>query len=244
MASPNIMRLNKLLNCDLIIVLLQTLFLQIKRKLIIFLSPFYTLIPLCMKCYICNKSLKIKEKITDESKETETHYEHIIQNNLRGRIGSNEILCSKCGNKLNTEIDSDFVRFFLPITEQLKDFLIQKEHGKNNEPNAILGKLLWNEFENLDVVYKDGSISSHKPFYKIDWDKKQALIACNKKILADFEKKVFADIESEGFSLNDFEIKKITDFDEAFFIPYFGKDILHLDEKISLGYIKIAIEYA
>jgi hypothetical protein len=83
-----------------------------------------------MKRYICNRELKQKGQVQDPQVETETHEEHILHNALRGKISSREILCAGCGNDLNDAIDAPYVKYFLPIIEQLRTFLSKRIMAK------------------------------------------------------------------------------------------------------------------
>jgi hypothetical protein len=197
-----------------------------------------------MDCYICNKELKNKGAVSNSEKETETHQEHIIQNALRGKLSSDKILCSKCGNDLNTSIDVGFIKYFSPITELLDKFSIRKDHGNNNASPVILGRLMLGEFDGFDVNYKDGVIAAHKPVYYIDLDNKLVTIIANEKIAAQLEEKAKKELSAKGEDISTFRVKKITDFKDGIFMPYFGKGVLDINSAIFNGFVKIAVEFA
>lgn len=197
-----------------------------------------------MKCYICNKDLKLKGTVQDLTKESETHEEHIIHNALRGKISSRVILCASCGNDLNDSIDSSFVKYFAPITEQLRYFLLKKDHGAKNAPTSVLGQMLLSEFPEMDVFYRDGVVSSHKPIHHIDWDNKTVTIFGNDKTIGGYEKKVIGEITEAGGQYENFKVERITNMVDGVFVPYFGNGFANLTEAMSLGYIKMAVEFA
>lgn len=196
------------------------------------------------QCYICGMFLKTKEQDFDSKTDTLTHKEHIIQNALRGKVISESILCSKCGNDLNAEIDANFIKYFAPITELLDKFIIEKDHGKNNAKPAIIGQLLSGDFEGINANYKDGVVSADKPAHFINWDTKEVTIIANKKIIAAYESKVLKEIAEKSESPDVFNINKITEFNDIPFLPYFGEGILDINETLHKGFIKIATEFA
>jgi hypothetical protein len=100
------------------------------------------------------------------------------------------------------------------------------------------------EFPSMNVLYRDGVISSHKAIHHIDWKNKKITIIANDKIINGCEKKVINEITNAGEQYEAFEVKKITNIDQGIFVPYFGHESDDLTNMLSLGYVKIAAEFA
>lgn len=179
----------------------------------------------------------------EKEHQCEKHSEHILQNALRGKLKSRSILCKQCGNKLNDEIDIEFVKFFSPINELFKDHMRKKDHGAGSSVR-ILGKLYDGSLSDFDVNYTDGTISPSKPTHSIDYNKKIVEVFANSSALKNYTKKVESEIKAHSENPEDFEFISIETYNEAIFVPYIGVNIEDLDEKIKLGYNKIASEFA
>ena len=173
----------------------------------------------------------------------EKHSEHILQNALRGKLKSKNILCKQCGNKLNDEIDIEFVKFFSPINELFKDYMRKKDHGSDSSV-TILGRLFDGNFSDFDVNYKDGVISPSKPTHSIDYDEKVAEVFASSSVIKNYTKRVEKEIIDYGENPENFKFICIETYKKSMFSPYIGYGIEHLDEKIKLGYNKIASEFA
>ncbi|MCU8004388.1 hypothetical protein [Shewanella sp. SM96] len=195
-----------------------------------------------MKCFICNKTLV--QEVSNIATQCKTHCEHIIQNSLRGKLTSEDILCGECGGNLNEKIDTDFIKFFSPINELLKGYMRRKDHGSNNHSVAILGLLFDGGISEFKVNYRDGIISPAEPSYKIDENEKKVSIFANSKIINNYEKIVRIKMKEAGLNPDDFIYLKVEKYKDSIFIPYLGGDVSDLDSVLSLGYNKIAAEFA
>lgn len=193
-----------------------------------------------MNCFICNKLLVDN---IEQKNQCEKHCEHILHNALRGKLKSQNILCKQCGNKINDDIDVEFVKFFSPVNELFKDYMRKKDHGSASS-TKILGKLFNGSLSDFDVNYKDGTISPSRPSHSIDYDDRIAEIFASSSIITNYKKRVTDEIERNGYNPNDFEYINIETYNESLFVPYIGLNIDSLDEKIKLGYNKIASEFA
>jgi hypothetical protein len=96
----------------------------------------------------------------------------------------------------------------------------------------------------FDVVYADGVMCPPKPVSFVDDSKKIAEIFASSSAVGNYTKKVEGEIRANENDPDDYEFITIETYDEAIFLPYIGVQIENLDEKIKLGYNKIASEFA
>jgi len=175
------------------------------------------------------------------------HKEHIIQNALRGKLKSDNILCKKCGDKLSKEIDSDFTELFAIITEQLRDRLVQKDHGQGNSAKTLKGYLYHDEkFESkLNINFKDYQASPEIPFYKLNEENKTIKIYANCSRAKQFQPLVLRELEGQGYNLSLYRIEHITDISsEGILGLFFSEGVNNFNRKFFLGINKIATGFA
>ena len=174
------------------------------------------------KCYLCNRDLIEKNYYEEHSENFNkppalNHKEHIIQNGIHGKLKVEKILCSDCGGKLSSDIDSQFCNLFNAITEQLKHKLVNKDHGKNNKSKILKGYLYTdNSFnEKIDINYKYRSVSPENPFYEFDIDSNKLKIFANKKRSIQFQTEVIKELKQKNINTNDLIIEVIPDIENT-----------------------------
>lgn len=196
-------------------------------------------------CLLCGEDLIDKTYYETHKAEFRTvpkfkHKEHIIQNAIGGRLKSDEILCESCGNILNDEIDTEFLKLFTSFTQQLKETLV-KERNKNAS-TPVKGQHLTSKRE---VIYLDKKVTPKKPDYTIDNTAKTVTIYANKVIIPQYRKFVLSELVKTGINPEDYKIEEVTEYEYNNNIAlYFSEGVENFNEKWKLGFIKIATEFA
>lgn len=203
-------------------------------------------------CYLCGRKL-IEREFYSQSKDefikepAFKHKEHIIQNALRGKLKSDNILCERCGNRLSKEIDSEFTELFSVITEQLRDKLVQKDHGQGNSAKVLKGYLYQDEKleSKMGIKFKDYQASPDNPFYKVDEENKIIKIYANRSRAKQFQPLAIRELEKQGYNTSLYKIEHITDISgEGILGLFFSEGVDNFNKKFLLGLNKIATGFA
>ncbi|MCH7382430.1 HNH endonuclease [Acinetobacter dispersus] len=192
-------------------------------------------------CYYCEKKLVSKEdlagEILDSKIYTLTHEEHIIQNALGGFLKSSNILCKKCGDELNTQIDVDFISIFRNLCNNLKIII-----DRNTKPNSFV--------KGNFTLYNDPRITINTNFRRDKWviyqsnyffleEKKIILLILNKPNQKDY---IIKKIESDPNYSTNYKIIEINDLQK---LEGFISTIFNITNKsFKLGMAKIAAGFA
>lgn len=204
------------------------------------------------RCYICNKDL-IEKSYYEQNRESFSekpainHKEHIIQNGIHGKLKAENILCSDCGGILSTKIDAQFCSIFDVITVQLKDFLVNKDHGKNNKFKTLTGYLYRDNSLNdkISINYKNRCVSPENPYYKFDTGKNKLKIFANRIRAKQFKDIVLKELRTEGIDTEKVEIEVYSNIENVGFLGlHFTEGITDFNIKFKKGFSKIAIGFA
>lgn len=204
------------------------------------------------KCYKCNRNLIEKEYYEQNltsfpEKPALNHKEHIIQNGLHGKLKADSILCEDCGGILSVEIDADFCSLFEVLTEQLKNNLVSKDHGKSYKAKILKGYLYKDNSlnEKIEINYMDRKVSPENPYYEFDIENKLLKIYANKSRAKQFQALVLKKLQLEGDNKENVTIEIITDIEEEGYLGlFFSEGITAFNEKFRKGFVKIAIGFA
>lgn len=189
-------------------------------------------------CYLCGCTLE--DHVNDT---TANHFEHIIPQALGGQLTEKDLLCKTCGGDkhLGGQIDKPFSEMFRLITDRLD---MKRDRKTNSVP--LKGKL---EVLNDDVVFdihlREGILSTQKPEYRINHEKKRVIVFANKKIAKDFKRKVERDLIKEGDIDGSYSIEVISDLSQHEEFHGVIKFPFNVDNKtFEAGFAKMAIEFA
>lgn len=170
-------------------------------------------------CYLCGKEFNTINVLK--------HEEHIIQQAIGGILKPNDILCSACGNKLSSEIDTPFNQIFQSLATRLD---IKKDRQKKSKTSSAKGI-----FEGREVMWKDYKVFPVKPFYEIN--DLIVNIYCSEKQTKEYLQKVENELKEKNINYN----KIVTCNDITGMITYpFEMD----NQAFKKGLAKIAIGYA
>ena len=204
------------------------------------------------ECYICDKEL-IEKNYYEQNKESFTekpainHKEHVIQNGLHGKLKAENILCSDCGGILSTEVDTQFCNLFDVFTVQLKEILVSKDHGNNNNSKILKGYLYTDNSlnEKIDINYKDRCVSPEKPYYEFDIENLKITIFANKNRAKQFQNIVIKKLKEDGVEVEKLEIKINSNIEDNGFLGlHFTEGITDFNAIFKKGLNKIAIGFA
>lgn len=142
-------------------------------------------------CYLCGCNL---EDHIDES--TVNHFEHVIPQAIGGQLTVRDILCKTCGGheRLGGKIDKPFCDMFRMITERID---IKRDRKTQVVPLKAKLKVLEDDSE-FDVHLMENVLSTQKPGFRVDHEKKRVQVFANKKVTKDYKKKVERDLLQSG----------------------------------------------
>ncbi|WP_286911861.1 HNH endonuclease [Flavobacterium sp. UBA4197] len=190
-------------------------------------------------CLLCDEPMHNKPNLgiaLDPSKKYK-HKEHIIQNAIGGRLKSSTILCEACGGILNTEIDIDFTKLFLPFTARIND-LAKDRNAKAN--TRLQGTHIGS---NKQVKYVSKTPVPLRPSREINDAEEKVTIYCPKDIIDNFRKSVNKELEEAH--KQHYRIDEIYEFSQSEHVWIsFSKDVKDFNDKWKMGFIKIATEFA
>jgi arabinose-5-phosphate isomerase len=170
-------------------------------------------------CYLCGRNFNNANVLK--------HKEHIIQQAIGGVLKPNDILCSTCGNKLSSEIDTPFNQIFQSLATRLDIKKDREEKSKTSSTKAT--------FEGREVMWKEYKVFPVKPFYEIN--DSIVTIYCADKQTKKYLKKVENELKEKNINYN----KIVTCNDITGIISY----PFEMDNKaFKKGLAKIAIGYA
>ncbi|GHN00515.1 hypothetical protein WSM22_20040 [Cytophagales bacterium WSM2-2] len=168
------------------------------------------------------------------------HKEHIIQNAIGGRLKSDQVLCEACGNLLNEQVDSFFVRILSPFTEKLKHKIARDRETKGT--TKVGGYHIPTKRE---ILFSEGKAYPKRPAYDLIQAEKKILIYCSKGAIIDYRKHVQSTLIKDGIDWDQYAIVEITEFDNDQNIGlFFSEGVVDFNKKWKFGLIKIATEFA
>jgi hypothetical protein len=189
-------------------------------------------------CYLCGCDL---EDHIDES--TVNHFEHVIPQAIGGQLAVRDILCKTCGGheRLGGKIDKPFSDMFKLITDR-----IDMKRDRKTQPVPLKAKLkVLDDGSEFEVHLMENILSTQKPNFHVDYEKKRVQVFANKKVAKDYKKKVERDLIQSGKIDSTYVVEVVSDMSEhpEFFgtleIPF------KLDNKtFEAGFAKMAIEFA
>lgn len=189
-------------------------------------------------CYLCGCTL---EDHVNET--TANHFEHVIPQAIGGQLTVRDLLCKTCGGheRLGGKIDKPFGDMFRLITDR-----IDMKRDRKTQAVPLKAKLkVLDDNSVLEVHLKENVLSTQKPEFRINHEKKRVLVFANEKVARDYKRKVERDLIQTGDIDSSYVIEVLSDLTQhpefigILEIPF------NLDNKtFEAGFAKIAIEFA
>ncbi|OJV54229.1 MAG: hypothetical protein BGO31_12820 [Bacteroidetes bacterium 43-16] len=168
------------------------------------------------------------------------HKEHIIQNAIGGRLKSDTILCESCGSDLNVAIDVDFLNILSSFTEKMKPVINKERNGKSK--NRINGLHIPS---NQKILYTHNKVIPKKPDHKICDRLKTITLYARVEAMKGFRKAKIKELITKNSDYENYKIQEVTEFDYDDLVSLnFSEGVSDFNQKWSLGFIKIATEFA
>ncbi|MBF2718808.1 hypothetical protein IP510_02770 [Psychrobacter sp. NG254] len=187
------------------------------------------------KCYLCGLEFN--------GSSVKKHKEHIIQQAIGGSLTSKNILCERCGSKLNDDIDIDFNKIFeqtsvlLGIKRDRKDINGKQITGNHQAFIPEIQKIL--DERKIGVTWSKGKVHPNKPFEIYSDDGKKVTIYSNSETAKYFKKKVVSDFKNKNPCI---PLPEIVFCDDLYGMTSF--DFKMDNYTFKQGLAKIAVNYA